>query len=237
MLNISSTSTVSWPTPVSTAVAPVPSVAAVQPVQTGGNDGNARMGHGRQGPAAQPQFAAGRGSADARAPSTEGATATPAGEPGLSTPHDAAAARQARQQANQVAEQREAKDQKAVEHLQNALSRMWEASAAVVDRALGIEPSKGSELPGNQSDTAPDLSAVTAAMIPRKPLVAERPPRPVLEPLPWPVMPEAGEGEAVNVVGDGVPIEANMAEVVAYDEHGHGSQAPVEAGAIFSERV
>lgn len=239
MLNISSTSTVSWPTPVSTAVAPVPSVAAVQPVQTGGNDGKAQMGFGRDGADAPPQFAAGRGAADARAPTPEGATATPAGEPRLPATHDVAAARQARQQATQVAEQREAKDKKALEHLQNALSRMWEASAAVVDRALGIEPSKGSELPGNQSDTAPDLSAVTASMIPRKPLVAERMPRPALEPLPWPVMPQAGEGEgeAVNVVGDGVPIETNMAEVVAYDEHGHGSQAPVEAGAIFSERV
>ncbi len=150
-----------------------------------------------------------------------------------------AAQRQAQQDAAQVAEQRQAKDKKAVEHLQNVLSRMWEASAAVVDRALGIEPAKGSELPGNQSDTAPDLSAVTASMIPRKPLPADRADRPAMDQLPWPVMPqgsEGGEAVALDVVGDGVGPEA-MAELVAYDEHGNGSAAPVETGTIISERV
>ena len=243
MLNISSTTAVSWPTPVSTAVAPVSPVAAVQPVQAGGNDGKAQTGFGREGRAATPQqpATAGRAALEGRAAAADDAAAPPSSRDasGVPAPHDVAAQRQAQQDAAQVAEQRQAKDKKAVEHLQNVLSRMWEASAAVVDRALGIEPAKGSEVPGNQSDTAPDLSAVTASMIPRKPLPADRSDRPAMEQLPWPVMPQGSEGaEAgeLDVVGDGVGPEA-MAELVAYDEHGNGSAAPVETGTIISERV
>ena len=245
MLNISSTTAVSWPTPVSTAVAPVSPVAAVQPVQAGGNDGKAQTGFGREGRTATPSqaAAAARAAVDGRAAATDDdaavlpASRSASGVP--AAPQDVAAQRQAQQEAAQVAEQRQTKDKKAVEHLQNVLSRMWEASAAVVDRALGIEPAKGSELPGNQSDTAPDLSAVTASMIPRKPPSADRPDRPAMEQLPWPVMPEGGEvAEAMelDVVGDGVGPEA-VAELVAYDEHGNGSAAPVEAGTLLSERV
>lgn len=245
MLNVSSTTAVSWPTPVSTAVAPVSPVAAVQPVQAGGNDGKAQTGFGREGRSATPQQAvAGRAAPEGRAATTEDAAAatqpasrSAAGVPAV--PQDVAAQRQAQQEAAQVAEQRQAKDKKAVEHLQNVLSRMWEASAAVVDRALGIEPAKGSEVPGNQSDTAPDLSAVTASMIPRKPLAAERADRSAMEQLPWPVMPQGAEGDEalqLDVVGDGVGPET-VAEVVAYDEHGNGSTAPVETGTIISERV
>jgi len=235
MLNVSSPSAVSWPAPASAAVAPVPSVAAVHSVQTGHQDGKTQMGFGRDDRAAQRAVASGRPAVDERGAQAGGVSpaATPAGTP---TAHDVAAQRQARQEAAQAVEQKQAKDKKAVEHLQNVLSRMWEASAAVVDRALGIEPPHGSEVPGAQSDTAPDLSAVAASTIPRKPLPAEREARPALEPLPWPVMPESAEVE-IDVVGDGVVAGEEAAEVVAYDEHGHGSAAPVEAGAIISERV
>lgn len=238
MLNISSTTAVSWPTPASTAVAPVSPVTAVQPVQAGSHEGQAQAGFGREGRAAHPQApVTGRTGADRR-PAAEAEEASRRPVPGSPAPRDLAAQRQVQQEAAQVAEQEQAKDKKAVEHLQNVLSRMWEASAAVVDRALGLEPAKGQEVPGNQSDTAPDLSAVTASMIPRK-LPADRAATAAMEQLPWPVMPDTTEsGEAVDVVGDGVsPEGTTMAEVVAYDEHGNGSPAPVEAGAIFSERV
>ena len=236
MLNVTSPSAVTWPAPASVAVAPVQPVAAVPSVQTGSQDGKTQMGFGRDDRAAQRAVASGRPTVDERGSPADGASAAPA-PAGTPTAHDVAAQRQARQEAAQAVEQKQAKDKKAVEHLQNVLSRMWEASAAVVDRALGIEPPNGSEVPGTQSDTAPDLSAVAASTIPRKPIVAERQARPALEPLPWPVMPESGEVE-VDVVGDGVVVgEDVVAEVVAYDEHGHGSAAPVEAGAIISERV
>lgn len=236
MLNVSSPSAVSWPTPTSVAVAPVHPVAAVPSVQTGSQDGKTQMGFGRDDRAApQRAVAGGRPAVDERGAPVDGAGTPAAGTP---APHDVAAQRQARQEAAQAAEKKQASDKKAVEHLQNVLSRMWEASAAVVDRALGIEPPNGAEVPGVQSDTAPDLSAVAASTIPRKPVVvAERQAKPAHEPLPWPVMPESAEAE-VDVVGDGVVVgEDAVAEVVAYDEHGHGSAAPVEAGAIISERV
>lgn len=240
MLNISSTTAVSWPTPASAAVAPVSPVAAVQPVQAGGHEGKAQTGFGREGRAAQPQPSVeGRIGADGRAAAAAAEEESKRAASGSPAPHDLAAQRQAQQEAAQVAEQQQAKDKKAVEHLQNVLSRMWEASAAVVDRALGIESSKGLEVPGNQSDTAPDLSAVTASMIPRK-WPADRADAQALEPQPWPMMSETLEGGegVVDVVGDGVgPEAATVVEVVSYDEHGNGSPAPVEAGAIFSERV
>lgn len=235
MLNISSPSAVSWPTPASAAVAPVSPVAVVPSVQTGGQDGKTQMGFGRDDRATPQRMASGgRASVDGRDTPADG---TKAGASATGTPasQDVATRQQAKQEAAQAAEKQQAKDKKAVEHLQNVLSRMWEASAAVVDRALGIEPPNGSEAPGVQSDTAPDLSAVAASTIPRKPLVAEQQAKPALEPLPWPVMPESTE---VDVVGDGVVVgEEGIADVVAYDEHGHGSAAPVEAGTIISERV
>lgn len=238
MLNISSTSAVSWPTPVSAAVAPVSPVAPVQPVQAGSSDGKTQMGFGRDGRAAPQPTATGRPDADGRAAiASEGAAVSPGDTPAAAL-HEQAAQRKARQEAAQTAEQQRTKDKKAVEHLQNVLSRMWAASGAVVDRALGIEPAKGSELPGNQSDTAPDLSAVAASTLPRKPLPAPggEAGRPAQPPLPWPVKPDV-DGAGLDVVGDGVSADGTVAEVVAYDEHGNGSQAPVEAGSLVSERV
>jgi hypothetical protein len=106
---------------------------------------------------------------------------------------------------------------------------MWEASAAVVDRALGREPAA----PGNQSDTAPDLSQVAASTMSRKPLVPDRPQaRPAQEPLAWSNGPEGLGGEE-----DPSTEEVRMAEVVAYDERGVSSLAPLEAGSLISHRV
>jgi hypothetical protein len=233
MLNISSTSAVSWPTPLSTAVAPVTPVTAVQPVQaSGGSDGQTQTGFGREGRApGQHGQAAGRSGADARAPAEARQAAVsrdPATVPKAPAPPDAAAQRQARQEAARVAEQEKAKDRQAIEHLQTMLSNMWEASAAVVDRALGRETAA----PGNQSDTAPDLSQVAAATIPRKALVPDPTPRPAPAPLPWPSGTD-GVASAEEASGE----ELRGADVVAYDERGASSLAPLEAGSLISHRV
>lgn len=235
MLNISSTTAVSWPTSLSTAVAPVTPVAAVQPVQaSGGSDGQTQTAFGREGRAPQQHGnAASRGGTDARAPAEAAAPAQsrdPNALPKAPAPQDASAQRQARQEAAKVAEQEKAKDRQTIEHLQNVLSNMWEASAAVVDRALGREPAA----PGNQSDTAPDLSQVAASTIPRKPLVPDRPQanKPAQEPLPWPTSPGGADGEDMAPA-----IEVQVGEVVAYDERGNSSPAPMEAGSLISHRV
>jgi hypothetical protein len=235
MLNISSTTAVSWPTPVSAAVAPVVPVAAVQPVQaSGGSDGQTQTAFGREGRAPlQHGNTASRGGTDARAPGEAAIPAVPRDPnalPKAPAPPDAATQRQARQEATKLAEKERARDRQAIEHLQTMLSNMWEASAAVVDRALGREPAA----PGNQSDTAPDLSQVAAATIPRKPLVPDRPQaKPAQEPLPaWPNGPDGVGGEE-----DPSSEEVRMAEVVAYDERGVSSLAPLEAGSLISHRV
>ncbi|WP_332749768.1 hypothetical protein [Hydrogenophaga sp.] len=234
MLNISSTSAVSWPTPVSTAVAPVTPVAAVQPMQaSGGSDGQTQTGFGREGRAPQQRHtAAGRSGTDARAPAEAAPAALPRDPnalPKAPALPDVATQRQARQEAAKLAEKEKARDRQAIEHLQTMLSNMWEASAAVVDRALGREPAA----PGNQSDTVPDLSQVAASTIPRKPLVPDRPQtKPAQEPLPWPNGPDGVGGEE-----DLPPEEVRVAEVVAYDERGASSLAPLEAGSLISHRV
>lgn len=243
MLNISSTTPVSWPTPVSAAVAPVSPVAVVQPVQAGGQDGKTQMGFGRDGRAPQAQSAgAGAGVPQGQGTSTtEGAPLLPGEAAGAPALQDPAEQRKLKQEAAKAAEQERAKDKKAVEHLQSVLSRMWEASAAVVGNALGIEPPKNGELPGNQSDTAPDLSAVAASMIPRKLPVPERAARSAPQPLPLPDLPDlpqAGggtEAAQTNAVAVAEPITTD--QVVAYDERGNSSLAPLEAGSLISERV
>ena len=235
MLNISSTTAVSWPTPLSTAVAPVTPVAAVQPVQaSGGSDGQTQTGFGREGRAPQQHGnATSRSGTDARAPAEATPPAVPRDPnalPKAPTPPDATTQRQARQEAAKLAEQEKAKDRQTIEHLQNVLSNMWEASAAVVDRALGREPAA----PGNQSDTAPDLSQVAASTIPRKPLVPDRPQanKPAQEPLPWPTGSGGVDGEDMAPA-----MEVQGGEVVAYDERGNSSPAPMEAGNLISHRV
>lgn len=235
MLNISSTTAVSWPTPVSTAVAPVTPVAAVQPVQaSGGSDGQTQTAFGREGRAPQQHGNTASGSGtDARAPAEAAAPALPRDPnalPKAPVPPDATTLRRARQEATKLAEQEKAKDRQTIEHLQTVLANMWEASAAVVDRALGREPAA----PGNQSDTAPDLSQVAASTIPRKPLVPERPQanKPAHEPLPWPT--SAGGVDGEDIVSS---VEVHGGEVVAYDERGNSSLAPMEAGSLISHRV
>jgi hypothetical protein len=201
MLNISSTSAVSWPTPVAIGVAPVTPVAAVQPAQaSGGSDGQTQTGFGREGRAPQQRqvTAAGRSGAEARAPAEASHPAALPRDPNTlprePAPPDAGAQRQARQEAARVAEQDKARDRQAIEHLQTVLSNMWEASAAVVDRALGREPASGDTPDAGGDTAAPDLSQAAA-------------------------------------------IEARGGDVVAYDERGASSLAPLEAGSLISHRV
>jgi hypothetical protein len=72
------------------------------------------------------------------------------------------------------------------------LTNVWQASAAVVDRALGREPST----PGAQSDKSPELSQVATTL---------------------------QDNPAVDVV--------------AYDDRGNSSFAPLDPGSHFSQRV
>lgn len=224
MINISTTTPVSWPTPPSVAVAPVTATPAVKPVQAGGPEAQA-----------EPQTRRERGQVDdERSP-----VALPSSRPGASEPQSGTQARQdavqRSEQANKKAEADKASHRKAMDRLQEVLTNMWAASAAVVDQALGLEP-KGEALPGNQSDTAPDLSAVAASTMQRRLLpgtrTAELPAQPPTDNTPWGVFSPSSDEAAAQVAPD-VP----GGEVVAYDEHGNSSLAQLEVGTLLSEKA
>ena len=105
---------------------------------------------------------------------------------------------------------------------------MWQASAAVVDRALGRDTST----PGTQSDTAPDLSQVAATLVTRRRSAPAGAPElpPEMPALPW--RPASTSGESSTAVQDNP-----AADVVAYDDRGNSSLAPLDLGSHFSQRV
>jgi len=239
MINISSVSPVSWPTPPSTAVAPVSPLTPVKPVQAGGRDAQTDVESRREARLPQPRAGAPR---QADADTNDAPPLLPRdAAAGASSPADAQArqeaAAQRTEQAIKKAEADKAGHKKAMERLQDVLSSMWAASAAVVDQALGLAPGR-SDLPGNQSDTAPDLSAVAASTMSRRllpqapPQAPDVPEQPPPQGMSWPVMPPAAEETPTPVAP-----EVSGGEVIAYDENGNSSLAPLEAGSIISERV
>lgn len=232
MINISTTSPVSWSTPPSAAVAPVAATPAIKPVQSGGREAQADVESRRE---ARRPMARGDDEPGSATPLLPRPAATDAPGQAAAQAQQQVVAQRA-EQALKKAEADKAIHSRAMDRLQEVLSNMWAASAAVVEQALGVEP-KGEALPGNQSDTAPDLSAVAASTLSRRPL----PRSPGAEPdteaapqgMPWPVLPAVTE-EAVAL---DTPPEVPGGEVIAYDEHGNNSLAPLEAGTIISERV
>jgi hypothetical protein len=218
---------VSWPTPPSAALAPVSAPAGIQPVQSEGREGQSDLEY-------PPRARGTRARAD-----EEARAATPPGasdaEPKASAQARQGAAAQRAEQAVKKAEADKASHRKAMDRLQEVLTNMWAASAAVVDHALGLEP-KAEALPGNQSDTAPDLSAVAASTMPRRLLpgakTADAPGQTAPENMPWPVMPQSTDEAAAELAP-----EVPGGEVIAYDENGQSSLAPLEVGTLLSEKV
>ncbi|MFN7123960.1 MAG: hypothetical protein ACK4NM_18190 [Hydrogenophaga sp.] len=229
MINISTSSPVSWPTPPSAAVAPVAATPAVKPVQSGGSEAQADVASRREARRTQAR------AEDEASPTTSQAGAPAASDRQLTTQARQEAAAQRTEQAHKKAEADKASHRKAMDRLQEVLSNMWAASAAVVDQALGLEP-KGEALPGNQSDTAPDLSAVAASTLSRRLLpgakTAGSPEQAGAENMPWPVMPQSTDEAAAELAP-----EVPGGEVIAYDEHGQSSLAPLEVGTLLSEKV
>ena len=227
MINISTTSPVSWPTPPSAAVAPVAATSAIQPVQSGGREAQNELESRRE--ARRP-----RARADDEA-SPASPQRSPDAEPKTSAQARQEAAAQRAEQAVKKAEADKASHRKAMDRLQEVLTNMWAASAAVVDHALGLEL-KAEALPGNQSDTAPDLSAVAASTMPRRLLpgakTTDAPGQTAPENMPWPVMPQSTDEAAAELAP-----EVPGGEVIAYDENGQSSLAPLEVGTLLSEKV
>ncbi|TNF59497.1 MAG: hypothetical protein EP306_10665 [Burkholderiales bacterium] len=219
MINIPSTTAVNWSTPpASTAVSPV---LAVQPVSATGRERQAGLGAGQDGPGQQRPGDGGRTARAAREeassvpllPRAEPAARGDAAEPA----RDAAARQEAGQRASRERADQEA-DAAMKDRLQTVLTSIWQASSAVVERALGSEP----------ADTVPAQPAPGGALAVRRPL-PPAPPEPA-KALPWPVMPEDSQPSSAALP---VPPE----EVVAYDEKGNTSTAPLEVGGLVDRRV
>ncbi len=230
MLNFSASHPVSWttPTPPSTAVPAVTPVAPVQPAQGAGRDAQAGQGYGQNRQPANPSK---DGNSQPGAPILpRQADGSAPGQGARGREADAVDQRAAQEAAAQEAERR-AEDKEAIhQRLREVLSNVWQASAAVVDRALGRE--SASETPGPPGGASSGLSAVATSLATRRPM-------PML-PAPMPLSPPSAQATPVSDSSDALPGAGHSlpsTDVVAYDERGNGSAPSLEAGSLIDQRV
>ena len=218
MLSISSSPSVSWPTapPVAVAaVTAVPSVGAVQASAREGQTDTGRNGQGAQGGSSP-------GASRAATDTTSGAT-SPQAAPLLPRERSEDAGTSPAREREARAEQRKEDDKKAQEQaaqklqLQEVLSNVWKASAAVVDVVLGREAaSVAAAQEAGAASVAPLLGAPSAN---DQVITAEEADR-----LP------------ANVIG--LPVAARREqEPLMYTEQGTSSWAPLESGSLLNRRV
>lgn len=226
MLNFSASNAVSWPTPQSTAVPAVTPITPVQPAQGAGRDAQAGLGFGQnRQPAQQPKAGS---NPQGVSPTARDADPSAPGRAAQGRERDVVAQREAQEAAAKEAEQLASDKEEIHRRLREVLSNVWQASAAVVDRALGRDPA--SEVPGSPTGTSSALSTVAASLTARRPML----PAPL--PAPAPIAqatPAPDNSAALPGSGQLLPV----ADVVAYDEHGNGSVPPHEAGSLVDQRV
>ncbi|MFC3686416.1 hypothetical protein [Hydrogenophaga luteola] len=215
MLNISTSQPVSWPTAAPVSVAPVPAVSSVGAAQPSARDPQADSGRGGQGArGGVPSTVRTGQDAGAGAPNVQPAPILPSGRKDAerSSPADYLADAKLR------AEQRQEEEQKAREQaeqklqLQEVLTTVWKASAAVVDVVLKRE----------QEAPAVDASATTGVRD-----VGAANQRPV-----------ANDAQG-NLPGiEAVPAALRREqEPVAYTEQGASTWPPLETGSLLNRRV
>lgn len=226
MLNFSASNAVSWPTPQSTAVPAVSPITPVQPAQGAGRDAQAGLGFGQNRQTAQ-QPKAGSNPQGASSTSREAEPSAPV-QAAQGREGDVVAQREAQEAAAKEAEQLASDKEEIHRRLREVLSNVWQASAAVVDRAQGRD--SGSEVPGSPTGTSSALSSVAASLTARRPTLppALPAPAPIAQATPAPDTPAASPGSG--------PIQP-VADMVAYDERGNGSVPPHEAGSLVDQRV
>jgi hypothetical protein len=225
VINLSSSSAVSWPTPPSAAVAPVSPVLPVSgaPALSGG--GSERQTGARSDQGGRAMVFTVTGQRPAQGQGQDQGPVPLAGEPTAPGRHAQGdlQERAAQRQADLDAQAARDRAKQAMEHLREVLTNVWQASASVVDRALGRENTDA--VPGPRSDTAPDLSQVAATLVARRApvFIAARSAQPASSGLPS--LPHAPQDDST------------AAEVMAYDERGNSSLAPLETGSLISHRV
>ena len=215
MINIAQPNPAVWSPPASTATAPVAAVAAVRPLQESARNGQPGTDREQSTPAARADRRA-----DARELARQGREVAGDGARGITDrtgtgrgeTSDVRMRREAEQNTKQLATEQAAEEARSAQR-QELLTNVWKASAAVVDRVLG------------RDDTATVKSAAESQAPSGSPQSME------LLALPWPVMPQ--DANAPPSRADlGVPED-----VVAYDELGNSTLAPLEAGMLISHRV
>lgn len=224
MLNLTTANPVSWSPPPSAAVPPVPAVAPVQAMPGAGRDPQAGMGSGRERPAGRTQ--------DEKPAPSSGAPLLPRGRPDADAStaqpavvEDAQARKAAEEAAVALAEEQASAKAEIQRRLQDVLSTVWKASAAVVERALGREADPGEAVgAGRAGDALPPRRALLV-----RPATSGVGPPPPAEVQP----PGAAAVPANRLPGAGT----SPADLVAYDEHGNGSVQSPDAGSLLSRRV
>ncbi|QCB46842.1 hypothetical protein [Hydrogenophaga sp. PAMC20947] len=168
MLSVTTSQPVHWPLSPSPAVSPVTPVGAVAPVQSQTRDQASGFGSGREGRAGTapdtPQDR--RASTDKVMPQAMAAPILPREQPEggqrgeTSSVADAALAQKQAREAQVQAEEKAAQQPQ----LQEVLSTVWKASAAVVDAILGRDAGVGNVSQGASLDAAVALPGSSRAV-------------------------------------------------------------------------
>jgi len=218
MLSISSSQPVSWPTAPSTAVAAVTAVPSVGAVQASAREGQADTGRNGQGAHGGSNPGASRAVTDA----TSGATSPPAAPLLPRERSDDAVTSPARDREAR-AEQRKEDDKKDQDQaaqklqLQEVLSNVWKASAAVVDVVLGREAASVA--------AAQEAGAAAMAPLPGAATASDQV-----------ITVEEADQLPARLIG--IPASARREqEPLMYTELGASSWAQLESGSLVDRRV
>lgn len=232
MLSITSSQPAVWSPPPGPAVTAVSPTAQVQPVQATARDAQTGGSSGRETSGAAQPVRVGGPRRERETERTEkgalpdAAPLLPRESPDAPDQPESPEKAQAKAEAEREQQARQAEDKAFKQKLQDVISNVWKASAAVVDVALSARnasvPDEAAALSAAEavSGTEPVASAAPAAPAA---LVSAVPGAPVQE-------------AANDAVAELAELRAGQ-EVVAYDAAGHSSLAPLEAGTLISRRV
>ncbi|WP_066261238.1 hypothetical protein [Hydrogenophaga flava] len=215
MLNISTSQPVSWPTAAPVTVAPVAAISSAGAAQPSARDPQADSGRGGQGTrSGVPSPVRNDQEPGAGAPTVQPAPILPNArkdsERGSPADYLADARLRAEQRQEEEQKAREQSEQKL--QLQEVLTTVWKASAAVVDVVLGRE----------QEAAAVDAAAASGV---RDAGATNQPP--------------VANDAQVDLPGiEAVPAALRREqEPVAYTEQGASTWPPLETGSLLSRRV
>lgn len=229
MLSITSSQPAVWSPPPGPAVTAVSPTAQVQPVQATARDAQTGGSSGRETSGAAQPVRVGGPRRERETERTEkgalpdAAPLLPRESPDAPDQPESPEKAQAKAEAEREQQARQAEDKAFKQKLQDVISNVWKASAAVVDVALSARNASVADEPAALSaaeavsGTEPVASAAPAA------LASAVPGAPVQE-------------AANDAVAELAELRAGQ-EVVAYDAAGHSSLAPLEAGTLISRRV